>query len=484
MTRYGAVHITTLGCDKNLVDSEALLGRFAARGIRAVDDPDEADVLVLNTCGFIEAARLDSFEAIADLCATKGGRTLVVTGCLSQELGDLVAERFPEVDIVGGVGNFDQLLDALAGRADRVPIGRPEAARYEGLAERPLLTPPHLAFVKISEGCNFRCAFCRIPMIRGDQRSRPVAEIAGEATNLAGRGVSEIMLVSQNSSDYGRGTGEDLLDLVVALGGIAGLRRIRLHYLYPGLISPRRFRRILDVPGVVPYVDMPIQHASPRILKRMNRPFDVAALERFFADLRAERPDVVLRTTILLGFPGEEEEDVTRTADFLARIRFDHVGTYRYSPEAGTAGAELTDAPDPEEVADREARLLDLQHDIAQERQNARLGRAEEVVIDEIADSDAWRDLAEDLEAAVAAGNGDGTEPIVPPGCLLTGGAVAVARGAAQAYDTDGVILMPASGLTAGQWLEARTVAATPYDSLALPVGTGGRTDGRPERNP
>lgn len=474
MTRHSSVHITTLGCDKNLVDSESLLGRFAARGIRLADAPDDADVLVVNTCGFIEAARLDSYEAIADLCADKGERTLVVTGCLSQELGDVIAERFPEVDVIGGVGNFDRLLDALADRADRIPIGRPEEARYEGLVDRPLLTPRHLAFVKISEGCNFRCAFCRIPMIRGDQRSRPVAEITDEVNRLAARGVAEIMLVSQNSSDYGRGAGEDLLDLVNALGGIAGLRRIRLHYLYPGLIDAARFRRILDSPKVVPYVDMPIQHASPRILKRMNRPFKVDELDRFFADLRDERPDLVLRTTILLGFPGEEEEDVALTADFLARIRFDHVGTYRYSPEAGTAGAELSDVPDPEEVADREARLLDLQHDISLERQCTRLDKVEEVVVDDIAGPEAWRDLAEDLERAVAARSDEKAEPFAPPGCLLTGDEVAVARGAAQAYDVDGVILMPAHGLSVGQWLSARPIATTPYDTLALPLGTDG----------
>lgn len=469
MTGRRSVFITTLGCDKNLVDSEALLGRLATRGVYLTDDEASADILVVNTCSFIEAARLDSYDAIDDLCARKGERTLVVTGCLSQEQGDTLRERFPGIDLVSGVGNFDRVVEALDARAERIPIGRPEDARYDGLADRPLLTPSHLAFVKISEGCNFRCAFCRIPLIRGDQRSRPVAEIADEVARLAGRGVAEIMLVSQNTSDYGRGSGEGLLDLVQALGGIDGLRRVRLHYLYPGLIDASRFRRILDTPGVVPYVDMPVQHASPRILNRMNRPFDVAALERFFGGLREERPELVLRTTLLLGFPGEEEQDVERTADFLARIRFDHVGTYRYSPEAGTAGADFVDVPDPEEVADREARLLDLQRDISLERQRARLGRVEEVVVDEIAPGDAWRDLAEDL-AGDSAVRIDPTEPSSSPERLLSGGEVAVARGTAQAYDVDGVILMPAQGLNAGQWVSARTVAVTPYDTLAMPL--------------
>ena len=474
MTGNRSVFLETLGCDKNLVDSEALLGRFTARGISVTDDPETADILVVNTCGFIEAARLDSYDAIANLCSLKGERTLVVTGCLSQEQGAAISERFPEVDLVSGVGNFDRILEALENRADSIPIGRPEDARYDGFADRPLLTPLHLAFVKISEGCNFRCAFCRIPMIRGDQRSRPVAEIADEVARLVDRGVAETMLVSQNTSDYGRGTDEDLLDLVSALGGIEGLRRIRLHYLYPGLIDGDRFRRILDTPKVVPYVDMPIQHASPRILKRMNRPFAVDDMARFFTDLRAERPAVVLRTTLLLGYPGEEEEDIEIAADFLARIRFDHVGTYRYSPEAGTPGAEMTDAPDPEEVADREARLLDLQYDISLERQLTRLGQVDEVVVDDICDTADWRDLAEELAGAAVAQNRGNVEPSADAGRLLTGGEVAVARGAAQAYDVDGVVLMPARGLSVGQWVGARSLAATPYDTLALPVETDG----------
>lgn len=464
MTASRRVYALTLGCDKNLVDSEALLGRFAARGVEPVDAPDDADILVINTCGFIAAARADSHEAIETFCRHKEERTLVVTGCLAQEHGAEIAARYPEVDLINGVGNFERLLDALDAREDMVPTGRPDDARYEGLADRPLLTPPHLAFVKISEGCNFRCAFCRIPLIRGDQRSRPVSEIVAEARSLAERGVSELMLVSQNTSDYGRGTGEDLLDLVTGLDGIDGLRRVRLHYLYPGLIAPDRFRRLLDTPGVAPYVDMPVQHASPRILRAMNRPFDAEALADFFLDLRARDPEVTLRTTLLLGFPGEEEADVELAADFLERIRFDHVGTYRYSPEDGTRGAGLTDVPDPEEVADRESRLLDLQHDIALERSRRRLGRDDLFVVDAIDDLDDWADLAADLVAS------EDTEPTDAGGRMLSSERVAVARGAHQAHDVDGVTLMPADGLRAGQWIRARTVAVTPYDGLADPA--------------
>jgi len=468
VTRPRSVFAMTLGCDKNLVDSEALLGRFGARGITHALDPDDADILVVNTCGFIEAARRDSFDAIAALCRVKGDRTLVVTGCLSQEHAGVIAERFPDVDLINGVGNFERLLDALEAREDIVPVGRPEDARYEGFADRPLLTPPHLAFVKISEGCNFRCSFCRIPFLRGNQISRPVADLTSEVRGLVDRGVSEIMLVSQNTSDYGRGTDDDLLDLVASLDGITGLERLRLHYLYPGLITADRFRRILATPVVAPYVDMPVQHASPRILKRMSRPFDPAALASFFTALRADDPTITLRTTILLGFPGEEEEDVEQVADFLERIKFDHVGTYRYSPEAGTRGAEMTDVPDDEDVADREARIQDLQHDLSLGRQKTRLGGSQRVVVDEIAPVDDWRDIAADLLDAESEYRD--TELTEVGRRLLSGESVAIARGDHQSHDVDGVTLIPAADLRAGQWLNARTLAINPYDALAVPA--------------
>jgi len=431
VTRPRSVFAMTLGCDKNLVDSEALLGRFGARGITHALDPDDADILVVNTCGFIEAARRDSFDAIAALCRVKGDRTLVVTGCLSQEHAGVIAERFPDVDLINGVGNFERLLDALEAREDIVPVGRPEDARYEGFADRPLLTPPHLAFVKISEGCNFRCSFCRIPFLRGN-------------------------------------TDDDLLDLVASLDGITGLERLRLHYLYPGLITADRFRRILATPVVAPYVDMPVQHASPRILKRMSRPFDPAALASFFTALRADDPTITLRTTILLGFPGEEEEDVEQVADFLERIKFDHVGTYRYSPEAGTRGAEMTDVPDDEDVADREARIQDLQHDLSLGRQKTRLGGSQRVVVDEIAPVDDWRDIAADLLDAESEYRD--TELTEVGRRLLSGESVAIARGDHQSHDVDGVTLIPAADLRAGQWLNARTLAINPYDALAVPA--------------
>ncbi len=455
------VFALTLGCDKNLVDSEALLGRFARRGMAAAATPDEADVWVLNTCGFIEAARRDTYETIEDLLARKGDRLLVVTGCLAQREGEALRRRFPGIDVLGGVGNFDLLVDAVAAERPAVPTTRPDAVAYEGLGDRPLLTPPHVAYLKISEGCNFSCAFCSIPLMRGVQRSRPVPELVDEARHLADRGVRELVLVSQNGSDYGRDTGARLPELVAALSGVAGIEWIRLLYLYPGLLSTRELLAILETPRVVPYLDLPVQHGSPRVLKLMNRPHDIAVLERQLRTLRRERPELVLRTTVLLGFPGEEEEDIERTLDLLAAVEFDHLGTYRYSPEPGTPAADLPGRPDPEEVADREARLLDLQHDIALDRQRTRLGQDHDCVVDAIEPVAAWRPAM----AACRAGEGV---------ALLAGERtageddtqVAVARSWHFGYDLDGAVLLPAAGLAPGRVVRCRFTAVSPYDVI------------------
>jgi len=458
-----SVYAATLGCDKNLVDSEALLGRFVARGLHVTDDPDQADVWVLNTCGFIEAARQDSYDAIEQMCEDKGERLLIVTGCLTQERGDEIRADYPEVDLVSGVGNFDKVIEALELGEDRVPTTRPDDAVYDGLRDRPLLTPAHLAFVKISEGCNYRCSFCRIPIIRGDQRSRRVEQITDEVRSLVARGVGEVMLVSQNTSDFGRDTGEDLLALVRSLAEVEGLRWVRLHYLYPGIISTEKLSAILATPKVLPYLDMPVQHASPEVLRAMNRPVRTDKLVAQFAALRAAQPELVLRTTILLGFPGEEEEHVEEALDFLAAVRFDHVGTYRYSPEAGTRGAEMPLTVDPEEMADREALMTDLQVEIAGERQAGRLGTVHESVVDRIDSVGEWRELLDELCADLDDTPAWTTDDDAP---------VAVARTMHYAYETDGVVLMDGADEEPGIWGPVEISAVTPFDALARRLPT------------
>ena len=497
------VFCATLGCDKNLVDSEALLGRFAVKGVQPVDDPDVADIWVLNSCGFIDAARADSETALRELCDAKEDRTLVVCGCWSQEHGTMIQERFPEVDIVAGVGQFDQVVAActgaelveegspppaspfeMAGAAPVVEfpteplIDDPMAVHYTGMLDRPLLTPPHVAFVKIAEGCNCACTFCRIPMIRGKQNSRPRAELVQEVNGLVARGVTEIQLVSQNTSDFGRDTGEKLYDLVRDLNDVQGLRSIRLLYLYSGMVSVDDLRRLLDLEKVAPYLDLPIQHASPRILKAMKRPGGDKSSPAFFQALREGRPDLVLRSTALLGFPGEEDEDVSELADFLAAVEFDHLGAHNYSAEIGTPSAKMPNQVPSEVTLDRSALIMDMQTDISLRRQEARLGQTYDVVVDHIVQPgpEDVHGVAEVLESLGEGTWQDERERAALAGVVQSGVSFAVARSYHFGYDLDGMVLMPlgeagkGERLRPGQWLQAEFRAVTPYDVWATPV--------------
>ena len=498
------VYCSTLGCDKNLVDSEALLGRFALHGVQSVNDLDEADIWVLNSCGFIEAARSDSEETLQALVDYKTSQTLVVCGCWSQESSEMIQEKFPGVDVVAGVGQFDRVVAAVLGQPEKVPetdaapkhnldafpmagtpiVSDPMEASYTGMIDRPLLTPGHLAFVKIGEGCNCNCTFCRIPMIRGKQMSRPVNELVREVESLVGRGVSEIQLVSQNTSDFGRDTGENLLGLVTELNKVEGLRNIRLLYLYSGLVSTDDLLRLLDLEKVCKYLELPIQHASPRILKAMKRPGGSKSSPKFFTELRKHHPELVLRSTALLGFPGEEEEDVEILADFLAEVKFDHLGTYRYSPEKGTPAAKMSDMVPPEVIYDREALIMDLQSEISQRKQSARLGKVFDVVVDKIFDpSD--EEFASEVEVLRSM---DEAHWLDPEHCSQAwdmvehNRPVAIGRSYHYGYDLDGVVMLPGKDLKQGQWLSAEFKAATSYDTWALPISGSRSSEGSAER--
>ncbi len=478
------VWCATLGCDKNLVDSEALLGRFAGQGVQTVAEAEDADIWVLNTCGFIAAARSDSHDAVRDLAAAKDGRTLVVCGCWSQEHGEQIRADFPEVDVVAGVGQFDKVVAACLQKSEQAQSGDdaafplagpivtdPMVAPYTGMVGRPLLTPAHVAFVKIGEGCNFSCSFCRIPMIRGRQKSRVVSEIVAEVVGLVERGVVEIQLVSQNTSDFGRDTGETLYQLVAALDKIEGLRRIRLFYLYSGVVTADDLLRLLSFAKVVPYLDLPVQHAAPRLLKAMRRPGAEHTSVDFFKRLRKARPELVLRSTAMLGFPGEEEEDVSHLADFIAEVQFDHLGTYRYSPEQGTSSFALPDRVPPEVILDREALIQGIQEDISLGRQELRLGKHFEVLIDRVLDSselepEGWSEVLESLsEGTLAKDPGKGSGPSGHKGSL------AVGRSYHFGYDVDGVVLLTGEGLVSGNFVEACFTRVTSTDVWAVRKG-------------
>ncbi len=501
------VYCATLGCDKNLVDSEALLGRFALHGVQAVNDLDEADIWVLNSCGFIEAARSDSEETLQALIDYKTNQTLVVCGCWYQESGDLIQKKFPGVDVVAGVGQFDRVVAACIGEPERSDdsgvaikfpkdnidafpmahkpiVSDPMDANYTGMLDRPLLTPGHLAFVKIGEGCNCNCTFCRIPLIRGRQMSRPVNELVREVQGLVDRGVTEIQLVSQNTSDFGRDTEENLLGLVSALNDVEGLRNIRLLYLYSGLVTTDDLLRLLDLEKVAPYLELPIQHASPRILKAMKRPGGSKSSPGFFTTLRQHHPELVLRSTALLGFPGEEDEDVEILADFLAEVEFDHLGTYRYSPEKGTPAAEMPDMVPMELIYDREALIMDLQSEISQRRQSSRLGSVFDVVVDTVFDP-SNADFAAELEILRSLDEAHWLDPSQNRQAwdlVQYSDPVAIGRSYHYGYDLDGVVMLPGKSLKPGQWLSAEFRAATSYDTWALPVSSSRSSEGSGER--
>jgi len=462
----------TIGCDKNLVDSEALLGRFRDLGVAITAKPEAADIWILNTCGFITAARDDSLATLAELAAVKGQqRLLAVVGCWSQEHGEEIRRRFPDVDVVAGVGQFDEIVSACtqARDAPATLATAPQLAHYPGLSTRHLLTPNHVAFVKISEGCNCSCTYCRIPMIRGPLRSRPVVEIVGEVQSLVAGGVQEIQLVSQNTSDFGRDRGEDVLALVRELNTVDGLRWIRLLYLHPGLIRSETLLQLLRFDKVVPYLDLPVQHASSRLLRAMKRPGDPEVSADFLLGLRQERPELILRSTVLLGFPGEREEDVEMLADFLARVEFDHLGTYRYSPEEGTAAEALPERVPDEVVADREALILDLQAEISLRRQVERLGEQHELVVDRVVPPSEERQLLESLAAGVwpQKRERNGLSKV-----SKGRSAVAIGRSRHFGYDLDGVVALTAGKLLPGHRVTVRFAGATAFDVWAVLTGS------------
>jgi ribosomal protein S12 methylthiotransferase len=397
------VGIVSLGCSKNLVDTEVMLGHLEAAGCTFVQDGASADVVVVNTCGFIEAAREESIRAILDAAAgKKSGRVkrLVVAGCMVQRYrAELERELASEVDAFVGLDE----LGAIAGAVGLVPAAHairsdlpilsaakaapgPSASRYlyDARTPRRLATPPWTAFVKIAEGCDHTCSFCAIPAFRGEFRSRPADDVVAEAEELARRGVREINLIAQDSSHFGRDRADrgGLAGLLARLDAVPGLRWIRVHYLYPNTVDDRLIGAMAALPRVVKYVDMPLQHAHPATLKRMRRGGSGDSHLELLGRFRAAMPDAALRTTFIVGFPGETESEFLELLRFVEAARLDHVGVFTYSHEESTsARAEADDVP-PEVKDERRARVMELQQGIAFERNGSRRGDVEDVLVE------------------------------------------------------------------------------------------------------
>lgn len=388
----------SLGCDKNLVDSEVMLGLLAEKGYQMTDDEIEAEVIVINTCCFIHDAKEESIQTILEMAEYKKEGTLkalIVTGCLAQRYQQEILDEIPEVDEVLGTTSYPEIVDAienaLKGRAE-VRMTDIDALPLVDTA-RQVTTGGHFAYLKIAEGCDKHCTYCIIPKIRGNYRSVPMERLIKEAEGLAEKGVKELILVAQETTLYGKDLyGEKSLHrLLKELCRISGIRWIRILYCYPEEIDDNLIRVMKEEPKICHYVDLPIQHANTDILKRMGRRTSKEQLEEIIGKLRREIPDIAIRTTLITGFPGETEEQHQELVDFVDEMEFDRLGVFTYSPEEDTPAAEM-EGQIPEEVKeDRQAEIMELQQEIAFEQAEDMVGKEVLVMIEgKVADENAY----------------------------------------------------------------------------------------------
>ena len=388
----------SLGCDKNLVDTEVMLGLLASRGYEMTDDETQADIIVINTCCFIHDAKEESIQNILDMAEYKKEgkvKALIVTGCLAERYRQEILDEIPEVDEVLGTTAYDKILDAvdqaLEGKhsvilsdLDALPL--PETKRL-------VTTGGHFAYLKIAEGCDKHCTYCIIPKIRGNFRSVPMERLIQEAQELADQGVKELILVAQETTLYGKDLyGEKSLHrLLRELCRISGIRWIRILYCYPEEITDELIQVMKEEEKVCNYLDLPIQHASDEILKRMGRRTTKQELKDIIGKLRREILDICLRTTLITGFPGETEEQHEELAEFVDEMEFDRLGVFTYSPEEGTPAASMPDQIDEEVKEERQAELMELQQEIAFDNAESMIGREVLVMIEgKVADENAY----------------------------------------------------------------------------------------------
>jgi len=384
------VSLIHLGCARNLIDSELILGRMAEEGLVITDDPESAHTVVLNTCSFIGPAREESYGAINDLIERKRAGELkgvVVAGCLVQRYKQRLAEDFPEVDVFAEISDYRALANNVASlvRGERVPsyLEGPGLRPPERDGARLLATPGSYAYLRISHGCDHTCSFCAIPSIRGPHRSKRPSVVLEEATELIAAGVSELVLVAEDATAWGRDFQMELPDLVEALADLDGDHRVRVMYAYPNRFPWRLTELLADHPRVLPYLDIPIQHAATPVLRSMGRAGSGDQVRRTLERLLESVPGLMLRTTVLLGFPGETDEDVEQLAQLVRDLRLSRLGAFTYSPEEGTSGFEL-DHDVPAAVAKERARyILEVRDEVLEQVQASWVGEEVEVLVDE-----------------------------------------------------------------------------------------------------
>ncbi|RKY21115.1 MAG: 30S ribosomal protein S12 methylthiotransferase RimO [Planctomycetota bacterium] len=469
-----SVCLVSLGCSKNLVDSEVMAGHLGRSGIQLVTEPEDADVVVVNTCGFIHEARQESVDTILQYVELKRRGELagvVVTGCLVQLHQAELAEEIPEVDAFLGLSDYSgvpSIVDAVLGHGPgaicpagegsggpALAVGPGAAAGLSGGGDkggdadlgRALLTPPHTAYLRLGEGCDHICAFCAIPHIRGKLRSKPLEVLVEEASAMAQLGTVELTLVAEDSTDYGKDLklGYGLAELLRALGEVEGIRWVRVMYAHPATIDQGLMTALAEVPNVVPYLDMPVQHGDAAVLKAMRRGTSPERIREVVAMARAAVPQITLRTTILTGFPGETEAGFEQLQTLLAELAFDRVGCFTFSSEQGTEAAGLPGAVPADVARARQAAVMKAQRARLEAANKARVGQIELLLLDAVIPHPEGRGL------------------------------LAIGRSERDAPEVDGQVLvtLPAEGLPGwqpGAFVRAKTTGIQGYDLVALPA--------------
>lgn len=440
------VHFISLGCPKNLVDSEIMAGTLMKEGYQISGEAEDADTVIVNTCGFIEDSKKESIQRILEMAKLKEDgkvRRVVVAGCLTQRYKDDLVEGLPEADLFVGSGEFQNIAKILknhdSGEKKKAFFNLPTYLQEES-TPRVNSQPKHRAYLKISEGCMKRCAFCAIPHIRGNLQSRTIANVVNEAKLLAAGGVKELIIISHDFTDYGwdlrrknpQAT-EAPVELLRALAEIDGVQWIRLLYLYPDGITPEMIQLMKENKKLVPYFDMPLQHVNDEMLKKMNRKMTRAEIERALNLIRAEIPEAVIRTQFIVGFPGETQEQFEEILEFLAEQKFDRVGCFKYSPEENTPAGKMPDQLDEDTKEERYAAVMEVQQNISREKHQAMVGKTLDVIVE---------GFSEETEL------------------LLQG------RTSQQAPDIDGVVLINDGQAAVGEIVKVRITDSMEYDLI------------------
>lgn len=454
-----AVAIVNLGCAKNVVDAEEMLGVLAEQGYLLTTDLAQADAIIVNTCGFIASAKEESLTAIRDALRWKRrrGAKVIVAGCLSQRYGYKLLEQVPEVDALIGVGQMariHEVVERTLSHAQPLVEQTPPQHRWARTGTRVLSTAPWSAYLKISEGCDHQCTFCAIPAFRGGHVSKPLERILAEAEDLARRGVQEVNLIAQDSTQYGLDLyGKQMLPhLLRELSRLNAFRWIRVLYCYPSRVTDEVVEVLANTPGVVPYVDMPLQHADDEILRAMRRPLGRERYLALIRRLREAHPDMTVRSTFIVGFPGETEQHFANLLSFLEEAQLDRAGAFVFSPEDGTPAEKLPGRTPARVARERYDRLMRLQRRISLQRNRAWVGRELQVLI----------------------------ESPHPGGRHLW-----VGRSFRDAPEVDGTVLVRAREARPGEFVTVRVTDATPYDliaesTLTLPVIAGQKEEVSP----